>query len=496
MIRMLRLLFILTLLNSCTSVNQLNDEREVISTEYVTVYEGESNTLNNQESNADTVVLEELESETITVNEEPIAQIVEEKIVDGALVEAEKEIIEKYEKEELLKEDPVNSEAGEAEFNISYKKQHYDFWMKYFTTKNEDRFLRHSKNGTKYKELIESIFEEEGLPKDLFFVGLIESGYNTHIASRAQAVGPWQFIKGTATRYGLRVDSRVDERSNIFKSTRAAAHYFKDLYNIFGSWELALCAYNAGEYRIINAIRRGNTRDYKSLVAKKLLPKETIFYIPKVAAARELWSKNKVSKHRDHEIYNDASEVKLYKSFSAKKLRKVLGLNRSLFKKLNPDMKKDWISKRRIGHRIYVPTSLKAEAVEKLASLKAAKRPSRKLSSSKKRSIKRITKIHKVRRGESLYKIARKYGTTIKKLKSRNSLRRNRIFVGQKLKISKKTLVKKTSVKKKLYIVKKGDNLYKIARRFGTTVNRIVSVNDLSRKTIYPRQRIYLPRLL
>ena len=128
-----------------------------------------------------------------------------------------------------------------------------------------------------------------------------------------------------------------------------------------------------------------------------------------------------------------------------------------------------------------------AGAKVKLAALKKAKRRPAKVT----RAAKRVSKIHRVRRGESLYKIARQYGTTIKKIKTRNSLRRNKIFVGQKLKV-----LKKTAKAKKVYIVKRGDSLYGIARKFGLTVNSIVSVNSLRGKTIYPRQRIYLPRLL
>jgi len=531
MARMLCIQLTLLSLISCASIRPLSHEEQPevaqVKNKSLSIAEiREAHDIKN------TVDLDDLEEK---IKETKKTVVVEEKV----LIEAEKEIIKKYEKKELLKEDPVSSEAvGEAEFDITYKKKHYDFWIKYFTKRDRKRFLRHSKNGTKYKELVETIFEEEGLPKDLFFVGLIESGYNSHIRSSADAVGPWQFIKGTATRYGLRVDSRVDERRNIFKATRAAAHYFKDLYNIFGSWELAMCAYNAGEYRIINAIRRGNTRDYKSLVAKKLLPKETIYYIPKVAAAKELWKLNRVSKHSDHKIFNNVSEVKLYKSFSAKRVRKTLGMNYKLFKKLNPDMKKDWVSKRRKGHRLYIPNNMMAGAKTKLAALKAKRRPAR-IS----RAAERISGIHKVRRGESLYKIARKYGTTIRKIKARNALRRNKIFVGQKLKVLKKAtmkkklytvksgdslykiarkhgttvrkikarnslqkskilvgqklkILKKAVLKKKLYIVKRGDSLYRIARKFGLTVNSIVSANSLSNKTIYPSQKIYLPRLL
>ena len=179
------------------------------------------------------------------------------------------------------------------DLELDYKQSHFDFWVKYFSKREKARFLRHSNNGAKYRNVINKILKSHGLPQELFFVGLIESGYNTRIKSHASAVGPWQFIKGTAKRYGLRVDGYVDERYNIIKSTEAAASYFKDLYNIFGSWELALCAYNAGEYRIINAIRRGNTRSYKELVKKKLIPKETIYYVPKVAAARAIFEQPK-----------------------------------------------------------------------------------------------------------------------------------------------------------------------------------------------------------
>lgn len=177
----------------------------------------------------------------VNVNPSKEEAIVNKSVPDKELVQAEEEILKTYAKEDLQKEDPVSTVAeSEAPFVLDYKEKHYKFWLNYFTNREEARFKRHVKNGLKFKKVVERIFEEEGLPKDLFYVGLIESGYNTHIRSHASAVGPWQFIKGTAKRYNLIVDSELDERRNIFKSTRAAANYFKDLYNIFGSWELAL----------------------------------------------------------------------------------------------------------------------------------------------------------------------------------------------------------------------------------------------------------------
>lgn len=445
------------------------------------------------------------------------------------LEKAEEEIIKTYAKDELKKEDPVNTVAeGEADFVLDYKKKHYDFWLKYFSKRESKRFKRHVRNGLKFKKVVDRIFEEEGLPKDLFYVGLIESGYNTHIKSRASAVGPWQFIKGTAKRYNMRVDKQLDERRNIFKATRAAANYFKDLYNIFGSWELALCAYNAGEYRIINAIRRGNTRDYKELVSKKLLPKETIFYIPKVAAAKELFAKVApgLTPSGNSEVYENAEELKVYKGISLKKLARTLNVSRKTLKTLNPDIRWDYVSKRRKGHRLYVPQTVAKVAKQKIKTLPAGKTFRRVASE---------TRIHRVKRGESLYRIARKYNTTIRKIKRDNRLRRNRIFIGQKLKVrsatkaafyrvekgdnlstiaakfglstsdlkringlssSKIYIGQKLRLKgngKRVYVVRRGDNLYRIAKKFGVSVRRIVQANSLEGKTIFPKQKIILP---
>ena len=274
-----------------------------------------------------------------TLNEKPISSPIsptKPKIVIKEVVRVEN----KYVKVKSDSFDEID------DLHLSYKQKHYKFWLKYFSKREKKRFLRHARNGAKYRTVITKILESHGLPKDLFYVGLIESGYNARIRSHASAVGPWQFIKGTATRYGLRVDSYVDERTHIIKATEAAASYFKDLYNIFGSWELALCAYNAGEYRIINAIRRGNTRDYRTLVKKKLIPRETIFYVPKVAAARELYrapqkyglNLPKVNKS----LFESVKPMKVTRSFNVKKKARKLGLSYVTLKALNPDMKKGW----------------------------------------------------------------------------------------------------------------------------------------------------------
>ena len=130
--------------------------------------------------------------------------------------------------------------------------------------------------------MLQSILRENGLPEDLSYIALIESGLNPTVRSHANAVGMWQFIKGTATRYGLRVDWWIDERMDPEKATYAAAKYFKNLYGMFDSWYLAAASYNAGEGRVGRAIKKHGTEDFWELAShKKGLHRETKEYVPK-----------------------------------------------------------------------------------------------------------------------------------------------------------------------------------------------------------------------
>jgi peptidoglycan lytic transglycosylase D len=137
----------------------------------------------------------------------------------------------------------------------------------------------------RYMPMIRKIFQDNGLPQDLVYVALVESGFCPTARSPKDAVGMWQFIEETARRYGLKVNEQVDERRDPEKSTRAAARYLLYLYKQFGCWYLAAAGYNAGEKRVEGVVNRHDTRDFWIMARKKLLPQETCNYVPQLIAA-------------------------------------------------------------------------------------------------------------------------------------------------------------------------------------------------------------------
>jgi membrane-bound lytic murein transglycosylase D len=137
----------------------------------------------------------------------------------------------------------------------------------------------------RYSAMMRRIFAEHGLPQDLIYIALVESGFSPYARSPKEAVGIWQFIEGTARRYGLKVNERVDERQDPEKSTRAAARYLHDLYQQFGCWYLAAAGYNAGENRVEGVMNRHDIQDFWVMAQKQLLPAETCNYVPQIVAA-------------------------------------------------------------------------------------------------------------------------------------------------------------------------------------------------------------------
>lgn len=160
-----------------------------------------------------------------------------------------------------------------------------DAQIHYFMTEGKPLFQNWLDSSARFLPMMKTMFREQGLPEDLVYVAMIESGLRMHAISRSRAVGPWQFMTRTAREYGLTVDQWTDERRDPVKSTRAAAAYLRDLHDRFGSWPLALASYNAGATKIQQALARAGGDGDADLYASQALRRETRYYVPRLLAA-------------------------------------------------------------------------------------------------------------------------------------------------------------------------------------------------------------------
>lgn len=160
-----------------------------------------------------------------------------------------------------------------------------EYWISYFLGKGRKWFVKYVERGQYFIPEITKILRAHQFPQDLVFLAMVESGFNNSAKSRARAVGPWQFIRSTGLLYGLTIDYWIDERRDTTKSTLAAIRYLKKLYQDFGSWELAAAAYNAGENKVQRAITKYRTKDFWELARHRFFKRETRDYVPKVMAA-------------------------------------------------------------------------------------------------------------------------------------------------------------------------------------------------------------------
>ena len=159
------------------------------------------------------------------------------------------------------------------------------YWVKFFSKNDRARFDRFMTRGALYKTLIQDILVEHGVPAEMYYLAMVESGFARKARSHARAVGVWQFMAPTGREYGLRIDGEVDERMDVIRATRAAAKMLRDLYDEFEDWNLVMAAYNCGAGCVRSAARRGGTWDYWRLARWRRLPSETANYVPKFHAA-------------------------------------------------------------------------------------------------------------------------------------------------------------------------------------------------------------------
>lgn len=283
-----------------------------------------------------------------------------------------------------------------------------DKHVQFFSFHIRDRFEIWLGRLERHRPMVEQIFAEFNLPGDLVFLSLVESGFNTRAVSRAKAVGPWQFIKSTAKAYDLRVDKWIDERRDPIKSTIAAARYLRDLYQLFGSWPLAMAAYNAGERKVGRALIRAQADDFWDLTDTKLLKRETKEYVPRfLAAALIAKDPTRFGFAVPAQTPVEYDEVIVTRPIHLRTAALAAGASYEELKALNPELRKD-LTPPDPAYHLKVPAGRKEAYLANLATYQ---------------DWKRVHAVrYRVRRGDTLPLLASRYGTTVPAILEANAM--------------------------------------------------------------------------
>ncbi|MDH4231097.1 MAG: transglycosylase SLT domain-containing protein [Nitrospirota bacterium] len=211
-----------------------------------------------------------------------------------------------------------------------------------FSNTIKDRFSLWLSRSGKYLDMMKEILRQKDVPENIVFLSLIESGFSPNAYSVAHAAGPWQFIASTARRYGLEIDWWKDERRDPVKSTSAAADYLKDLHNMFGSWNLAMAAYNAGEGKILRAMKRSNADNYWALLGTRHIKTETKEYVPRFIAASLIATNPQEFGFDDIEYHEPLSfdVVELSSPLDLSVAAECAGTTLEEIKRLNPELRR------------------------------------------------------------------------------------------------------------------------------------------------------------
>jgi membrane-bound lytic murein transglycosylase D len=405
-----------------------------------------------------------------------------------------------------------------------------DQWVRYFQGRGRPHMERYLARSSRYMKVMQNILKKNGLPDDLIYIALIESGFSSKATSHASAVGYWQFIRGTGKRYGLEINGLVDERRDPIMATQAAAEYFKGLYSVFGSWYLAMASYNVGENRVKREVMNHYTRDFWELARKRRLPSETINYIPKFIAAKMIGNDPQKYGFTDIEWEKplEFETIKVNRAVNLKQMAAKMNFDYDDLKQMNPKFRGE-IAPAKVTDQ-GLSLELRVPVGQTIAALAAA-------NESFTDKIEFVadagdTTVHKVRSGESLYSIAKKYRSTVALIRDLNDLKAGRkLRIGMRLQVPERgsrkssTTVAKTEAKKakpvevaestaettvaaekateqvevstqegKFYVVQPGDTLSGIADDYDSTVNELRKLNKLKRgKLLKVGMRIKVP---
>jgi membrane-bound lytic murein transglycosylase D len=386
-------------------------------------------------------------------------------------------------------------------------------FINYFTVRDREYTRMVIRRKHLYFPIFEKYLKQYGLPDELKYLSIIESGLNPKAVSRARAVGLWQFMYATGRHYKLHIDWYMDERMDFEKSTDAACRYLRDLYGMFNDWELALAAYNAGPGNVKKAIRRSG---YKKTFWEiyNYLPRETRSYVPQFVAM--IYTMNYLPEHNfiEHEqemlMPYDTLLVNQYMHFGT--LAGLTGICLEDLQLLNPGMLRNATPDATRSYPIRIPVIAKEMLeLDRMAILDSASRVGKnelellaKHTTGSTYGRDRI--VYRVKGGDVLGAIAMRYRVRVDDIKRWNNLSGNTIRIGQQLTIWTKQPanheVASTSARppqplqvpaSKTYVVQPGDTLWDISRKFeGLTIEKIKSLNNLSGNNIKPGQTLII----
>lgn len=372
-----------------------------------------------------------------------------------------------------------------------------------------------------YYPMFEEIFDKHNIPLELKHLAVIESALNPNARSKCGATGLWQFMYPTGKMYGLSVDSYIDERSNVYKATEAAAEYLKNLYNMFGDWQMVLAAYNAGPGTISKAIRRsGGKKTYWEI--RPFLPTETQAYVPAFIAANYVMNyptEHNIYASMPRKTYFEVDTAVVKESMSFEQISAALDVTVEEVTYFNPQYRKGLIPAG--GNSLTLPKAKIGMFLNNETEIYAAIKSQKNEIQENAIVVKEIQKTHTVRRGEKISTIARKYGITVADLKSWNYIGKGGIKAGKKLIVYVKQQVpsinngdskvdspkepqinvaiktdttvdikgkqkladNSTNIKYKYHKVEKGETLYRLSKKFGISVNDLIEMNNLKKNS-------------
>ncbi|NOZ25016.1 MAG: LysM peptidoglycan-binding domain-containing protein [Nitrospirae bacterium] len=353
-----------------------------------------------------------------------------------------------------------------------------------YTTQKRRSFATWLQRSGRYLDTIKAILRENDLPEDLVYLPLIESGFSTDARSSAHAVGPWQFIQSTGKSYGLKMDYWRDERRDPIKSTVAAARYLKDLYNRFGSWPLALAAYNAGEGKIRRALRKSRSDNYWRIIRTRYLKRETKDYVSKFIAAGIIASDPERYGFTDIDYHEPMrfDEVDINSPVSLSFIAKCTDSTIREIRELNPELKR-WCTPPDLRtYRVRIPEGTAGRFTECFDSASPRER---------------MPKIpYIVKKGDTIWDIAKSFRVTRKELYALNrGIDPRRLRPGSIIYLPPSDdILAAQSMPKTPYIIRKGDTLWEIARRLRVRQKDLYVLNrGIDPARLRPGAIIYVP---